>query len=454
MAQLMVSQSKPLKGSIKLSGAKNSSLPLMAACLLTTEPVKLINVPQISDVDRMKEELLSYGVEVSGRGTPQSPLVLNASQANFSPQTGPGKRIRGAFNILGPLMARFGEAEVYQPGGCQIGKDGRPVDFHLKALEKMGATKIRPRNQNSIALNAKRGLRGATINFLTDSNFPKVSVGATENIVMAATLAVGQTTITNAAVEPEVIDLVTMLNKMGANIQLNKDSRVITIDNRPNGRSTINELLSGTTHTVIPDRIEAGTYAIAAAITGGQLLLKMDPDVDKEIFVPVIEKLKAAGVQVTEKRDGLEVCRRGQIRPVSITTGPYPEFPTDLLPQWVSFMTQANGKSTIQDTIYDNRFKLVPDLEKMGAVIKEINETKYEVYGKASLKGTRVVASDLRAGAALILAALVAEGTTVVKEFEHLLRGYENIEEKLEQCGVQVRQLLPTRPGFYGFSPQ
>lgn len=439
MAELMVERSGPSRGSIKISGAKNASLPEMAACLLTDKPLTLDNVPRIKDVEYMENQLKSYGVNVGGRSSPSSPLVLNASSARFSPLNDAGKKTRGAFLVLGPLMARFRQATVYLPGGCQIGRAGRPVDFHIDALKQMGAQEV-PGSDGCITLTARNGLQGA------DIRFPKVSVGATENIVMAATLATGKTTIKNAALEPEVIDLVDMLKNMGAKIQVNEGGREITISGQAGKR------LSGTRHTVIPDRIEAGTYAIAAAIAGGQLLLKMDPSIGEKILDLVIEKLRDAGVQVIPRHDGLLIKRSDSISPVSITTGPYPEFPTDLLPQWVSFMTQAQGTSRIEDTIYDGRFNHVPDLIQMGADISQESVNICHVHGKNTLRGKRVKASDLRAGVALIIAAMAAEGTTVVKKFEHVLRGYENIKEKLKQCGAKVEELAPTRSGHYGCS--
>ena len=299
-------------------------------------------------------------------------------------------------------------------------KEGtRPVDYHLDALGRMGATS--EQYGDYVVLKANQGLRGARI------HFPQISVGATENIVMAACLASGETEIRNAAMEPEVIDLVKMLKKMGANIQVYEDQNRIVVNN------SRRNLLGGCTRTVIPDRIEAGTYAIAAAITGGTLLLKMDPSVGRAIMANVLEKLRQAGVSVSWKDDGFEIQRvmNAKIRPVNVTTGAFPGFPTDLLPQWVTLMTLASGPSIIEDTIYNNRFSHVQYLKEMGATFTRISDTRYQVHGGAHLRGTRVKATDLRAGAALILAGLAAEGTTMVKEFQHVLRGYEYIKEKL-----------------------
>ena len=416
--EIVITGGQPCSGSIQISGAKNAALPLMASCMLTDKPVTLHNVPQISDIEFMKKQLRSYGVTVTDNG---STLMLRASRTTGpSPKNADGSKTRGAFLVLGPLLARFGTAKVYLPGGCKIVKEGtRPVDYHLDALERMGATS--EQYGDYVVLKANQGLRGARI------HFPQISVGATENIVMAACLASGETEIRNAAMEPEVIDLVNMLKKMGANIQVYEDQNRIVVNN--NRRS----LLGGCTRTVIPDRIEAGTYAIAAAMTGGTLLLKMDPSVGRAIMANVLEKLRQAGVSVSWKDDGFEIQRvmNEKIRPVNVTTGAFPGFPTDLLPQWVTLMTLASGPSIIEDTIYNNRFSHVQYLKEMGTTFTRISDTRYQVHGGAHLRGTRVKATDLRAGAALILAGLAAEGTTMVKEFQHVLRGYENIKEKL-----------------------
>lgn len=417
--EIVITGGQPCSGSIQISGAKNAALPLMAACMLTDKRVTLHNVPQISDAELMQEQLRSYGVTVTDNG---STLMLQASGSTGPlPKNAEGSKTRGAFLVLGPLLARFGTAKVYLPGGCKIVKDGtRPVNYHMDALERMGARS--EQCGDYVVLKANQGLRGARI------HFPQISVGATENIVMAACLASGRTEIRNAAMEPEVIDLVEMLKKMGANIQVCKDQNRIVVN------SSRGSLLGGCTHTVIPDRIEAGTYAIAAAMTGGTLLLKMDPSVGRGIMATVLEKLRQAGVSVGWKDDGLEVQRamNAKIRPVDVTTGAFPGFPTDLLPQWVTLMTLASGPSIIQDTIYNNRFSHIQYLKEMGATFTRISDSRYRVHGGAHLRGTRVKATDLRAGAALVLAGLAAAGTTVVEEFQHVLRGYENIKEKLK----------------------
>ncbi|CAB4002600.1 UDP-N-acetylglucosamine 1-carboxyvinyltransferase [Paramuricea clavata] len=434
--EIMISGASPCSGSIQISGAKNATLPLMAACLLTDKQVVLENVPKISDIDKMKTQLESYGVKVIERGS-RRVLQATSVKTEFSPTSSDDSNTRGSFLVLGPLLARLKAAKVRHPGGCQISKGGRPVNYHIEALREMGATLESDRK--CIKLKANLGLHGTKI----DS---KMSVGTTENVIMAACLADGQTVITNAAVEPEIIDLIKMLNAMGmnGNIGVNEHENKIVI----NGRS--GTLLNGCTHTVIPDRIEAGTWAIAAAITGGSLLLKMNSDIGQRIMVPTLEMLKKAGVDVEWKRNGLQVQRLGQIKPVSITTGPFPKFPTDLLPQWVTFMTKANGSSRLKDTIYDNRFSHVPHLETMGASFTKLSDTEYQVDGNANLRGNRVEATDLRAGVALILAGLAAEGTTVVRQFQHVLRGYEDIKEKLGCWGVQFQNLPQTRQGFHG----
>ncbi|CAB4002599.1 UDP-N-acetylglucosamine 1-carboxyvinyltransferase [Paramuricea clavata] len=434
--EIMISGASPCSGSIQISGAKNATLPLMAACLLTDKQVVLENVPKISDIDKMKTQLESYGVKVIERGS-RRVLQATSVKTEFSPTSSDDSNTRGSFLVLGPLLARLKAAKVRHPGGCQISKGGRPVNYHIEALREMGATLESDRK--CIKLKANLGLHGTKI----DS---KMSVGTTENVIMAACLADGQTVITNAAVEPEIIDLIKMLNAMGmnGNIGVNEHENKIVI----NGRS--GTLLNGCTHTVIPDRIEAGTWAIGAAITGGSLLLKMNPEIGQKIMVPVLQMLQKAGVHVQWTHNGLQVQRRGQIKPVSITTGPFPEFPTDLLPQWVTFMTQANGRSRLKDTIYDNRFSHVLHLKTMGARFTRFSNREYEVHGNANLRGSRVEATDLRAGAALVLAALVADGSTKIKEFEHVLRGYEDIKGKLRRWGVTFQDLPPSREGFYG----
>ena len=435
MAQLTISGSKATNGRLQISGAKNAALPLMAACLLTKGEVKLKNVPKISDVDTMKAELKAFGVRVSGDG---QTLVLNAENAKSKPDS-EYNPTRGGFTVLGPLMARFSEAKVPLPGGCKIQTSGRPVDFHTDALKEMGAREV-PHNQNCVWLKAEGGLQGANI------HFPNVSVGATENITMAACLANGTTIITNAAVEPEVMDLVDMLEKMGANIEVEKKKNRITISGRG--------FLNGTAHTVIPDRIEAGSYAIAAAISGGPLLLEMPPQSAEEMLSTVVQKLRQAGVQATWEDDGLLVERKGKIKPIGIITGPYPEFPTDLLPQWATLMTQAQGPSRIEDTIYNNRFEHLNELRDVSgrALFTKESDAVYIINGGAKLQGRHVKAKDLRGGFALILAGMASEGSTVVKDFNHVLRGYENIKEKLKQCGAKLEELRPTPQGHYGHS--
>ena len=433
MAQLTISGSKATNGRLQISGAKNAALPLMAACLLTKGEVKLKNVPKISDVDTMKAELKAFGVRVSGDG---QTLVLNAENAKSKPDS-EYNPTRGGFTVLGPLMARFSEAKVPLPGGCKIQTSGRPVDFHTDALKEMGAREV-PHNQNCVWLKAEGGLQGANI------HFPNVSVGATENITMAACLANGTTIITNAAVEPEVMDLVDMLEKMGANIEVEKKKNRITISGRG--------FLNGTAHTVIPDRIEAGSYAIAAAISGGPLLLEMPPQSAEEMLSTVVQKLRQAGVQATWEDDGLLVERKGKIKPIGIITGPYPEFPTDLLPQWATLMTQAQGPSRIEDTIYNNRFEHLNELRDVSgrALFTKESDAVYIINGGAKLQGRHVKAKDLRGGFALILAGMASEGSTVVKDFNHVLRGYENIKEKLKQCGAKLREEeLPRARGGY-----
>lgn len=407
----------PLNGSIKISGAKNAALPLMAACLLTDKPLTLVNVPQLSDVTSMTHLLSQLGVEI-GVDKDRSTLVakdLLSTTADYEMV----RKMRASVLVLGPLVARAGEAHVSLPGGCAIGI--RPIDLHLKGLEALGATITLAEGYVHAA--APQGLTGASF------TFPVVSVTGTENILMAATLARGQTRLINAAREPEIADLAHCLNGMGAKISgIGTDTLVI------DGV----ESLHGTTHHVIADRIEAGTFAMAAALTGGKLNLLGA----QLAHIPTVASLlRQAGVDLEETEDSLVVTApQDRLRGVDAMTEPFPGFATDLQAQWMALMSLAEGASMITETIWENRFMHVPELCRMGANIT-VHHSSALVRGTTRLKGAPVMATDLRASVSLVLAGLVAEGETSISRIYHLDRGYERIEEKLRACGADIERV-------------
>jgi UDP-N-acetylglucosamine 1-carboxyvinyltransferase len=424
MDRIRIRGGNRLTGEIPISGAKNAALPLMAACLLTDRKLTLMNAPWLADVGFMGELLRSFGVETSYRRGPGfgegGSWELHAKSIN---NTIAGyeivRKMRASFLILGPLLARFGAAKVSLPGGCAIG--ARPVDLHLKAMEALGAEILL--EEGYVIAIAKTGLRGARI------QFPFVSVGATENALMAAVLAKGSTAIENAAREPEIVDLGRCLLTMGAKI-------------RGLGTSTIEihgvERLGGGVHAVLPDRIETGTYAMAAAICGGEIELTGTSAELIEALVPV---LTTAGTKVTATSLGLAISRQ-DARPIAtdISTEPYPGFPTDLQAQFMALMTTAEGTSHIKENIFENRFMHVPELLRMGADIEVRGDTA-TVRGVKSLKGAPVMATDLRASVSLVLAGLAAEGETVINRVYHLDRGFECLEEKLSRVGADIERL-------------
>lgn len=409
----------PLNGEISVSGAKNAALKLMSAALLTGESLYLENAPNALRDIRSQSDLLEYlGCAVKRE---DRLMALNASTVdNFTAPYDLVRKMRTSILVLGPLLARFGQARVSLPGGCAIGT--RPVDLHLKGLEEMGAEIAIEEGY----INAKApagGLQGATI------RFPKVSVGATENLMMAATLAKGTTTLVNAAREPEINDLGECLIKMGAKISgLGTDT--ITIEGVPH--------LSGARHQILPDRIEAGTYIIAAAMTGGTVRLK---NARLEHLTAALGHLSQAGVEVERDRDSVIVSRNGsKLRGVDIMTEPYPGFPTDLQAQFMAMLTLADGAGMVTETIFENRFMHVPELARMGADIT-VHGHSAIVRGVEKLKGAEVMATDLRASVALVLAGLVAEGTTTINRIYHLERGYEDIAGKLSACGADIERV-------------
>ncbi|HTW33152.1 MAG TPA: UDP-N-acetylglucosamine 1-carboxyvinyltransferase [Rhizomicrobium sp.] len=424
MDRIRIKGGARLKGEIAISGAKNAALPLMAACLLSDQTLVLDNTPWLADVAFMAEILRNLGVETDyTRGTRLGEggrLTLNAARlSSTTADYDLVRKMRASFLVLGPLVARHHQAKVSLPGGCSIG--ARPVDLHLKVLEALGAA-IDLADGYVVAL-APKGLKG------TCFEFPFVSVGATENAMMAATLAEGETVLLNAAREPEIVDLGQCLIAMGAKIKGLGTSDIVI-----EGVSA----LHGATHSVLPDRIETGTYAMAAAIAGGDVALV---NTKAELVQSVVTLLKSIGTEIAETNRGLTVHRNG-VRPKAIDaeTEPYPGFPTDLQAQFMALMTVADGTSRIKETIFENRFMHVPELMRMGADVHVEGDTAI-VTGVEKLKGAPVMATDLRASVSLVLAGLAAEGETIVNRVYHLDRGFERLEEKLSGVGAEVERL-------------
>jgi UDP-N-acetylglucosamine 1-carboxyvinyltransferase len=412
--RLIVSGGNRLSGSIKISGAKNAVLPIIAASLLGITTSRLEEIPALEDVGTISDVLgyLGVGVSKEEAGT----LVVDSSNLNCCEAPYElVRKMRASFLVMGPLLARAGQARISLPGGCAIGT--RPIDLHLKGFEALGAEIVL--GHGYIEARTKQRLKGARIYL----DFP--SVGATENIMMAASLAEGQTILENPAEEPEIVDLANYLNAMGARIR-GAGTNVIRIEG-------VKEL-KGTTHAVIPDRIEAGTYMVAAAITGGDVWLE---NALSEHLKPVTAKLKEAGVAIEEKIDGVRVRGKANVKSVDVKTLPYPGFPTDMQSQFMALMTVANGTSVITETVFENRFMHVDELKRMGASIK-IEGRSAIVEGVPNLTGCPVKATDLRAGAALVLAGLVAEGKTEISCIHHIDRGYEDIVGKLTSLGADI----------------
>jgi UDP-N-acetylglucosamine 1-carboxyvinyltransferase len=423
MDKIVIRGGVPLSGTIPIAGAKNAALPLMAASLLTDEPLLLGNLPVLADIDSMSMLLEQHGVSLSPCGDDAMlPVSLEFSARHLTSTTAPYdlvRKMRASFLVLGPLVARCGEARVSLPGGCSIG--ARPVDLHVKGLQRLGA-EVELRD-GYIAARAPKGLKGAEI------AFPSVSVGATENVLMAAVLAEGDSVLINAAREPEIIDLATCLNKMGA-----------SIDGIGSDRLTVRGVTSlhGARHSVIPDRIETGTYLMAAAATGGDVLLA---GARLDHVEAVTRLLDTADVSVREVSNGIRVSRRnGRIAGVDVMSEAYPGFPTDLQAQVMALMTVADGAAMITETIFENRFMHVPELMRMGANIN-VHGASALVRGVKRLLGAPVMATDLRASVSLVIAGLVAEGETVINRVYHLDRGYERLEEKLAACGARIERV-------------
>ena len=410
-----------LEGEIPISGAKNSAIKLMAASLLTDQPLTLTNMPRLADTRFLAKLLRRLGSEVvesDGPAGAQTVLTTAEIVSGFAPYD-LVRQMRASFNVLGPLLARNGQAKVSLPGGCTIG--ARPVDLHLKALEALGA-RI-DLHEGYVYAQAPGGLKGGEI------TFPFVSVGATEHAMLAAVLASGTTVISNAACEPEIDDLAVCLNKMGAKVS-GAGTSTITIE----GVSA----LTGATHAVLPDRIETGTYALAAAMAGGEVRLT---NTRSDFIQALIDKMVEAGVEVTPHNDGLTVKRNGaRLKAVEVETDPYPGFATDLQAQFMALMTLADGESVIRETIFENRFMHAPELSRLGADIT-VQGGEARVRGVAALEGAQVMATDLRASVSLVIAGLAARGETMVNRVYHLDRGFERLEEKLTACGAQVRRI-------------
>ncbi|MEI2686239.1 MAG: UDP-N-acetylglucosamine 1-carboxyvinyltransferase [Cypionkella sp.] len=420
MDSILVKGNGALNGVIPIAGAKNACLTLMPATLLSEEPLTLTNAPRLSDIATMTQLLQSLGAEVASL---QGGLVLAMSSHKIDNHTADYdivRKMRASILVLGPMLARDGHAIVSLPGGCAIG--ARPVDLHLKALEALGAElELRDGYVHAKAIGGR--LRGALV------DFPFVSVGATENALMAATLAKGTTVIRNAAREPEIVDLAHCLRRMGAQIE-GEGTSTITIQGV--------DRLGGATHPVVTDRIELGTYMLVPAICGGEVEClggRMD------LVAAFAEKLDEAGISVTETERGLKVSRKnGRVKAVNVTTEPFPGFPTDLQAQMMALLCTAEGTSVLEEKIFENRFMHAPELLRMGAQI-DVHGGHATVTGVEKLRGARVMATDLRASVSLILAGLAAEGETVVSRVYHLDRGYERVEEKLRACGAQIERI-------------
>ena len=421
MDRIAITGGARLQGEIPISGAKNSAIKLMAASLLTDEPLRLTNMPRLADtrfLGKLLERLGTEVVEADGEDGPETLLRTREIVSAIAPYD-LVRQMRASFNVLGPLLARTGQAKVSLPGGCTIG--ARPVDLHLQALEALGG-RI-DLHEGYVYAQAPRGLKGGEI------DFPFISVGATEHAILAAVLADGETVIRNAAHEPEMLDLAECLNKMGARIS-GAGTSTIHIEGVPR--------LSGASHAVMPDRIETGTYALAAAMAGGEVRLT---HTRSDFIEALIEKLHEAGVEVTSHNDGLTVSRNGgRLRAVEIDTAPYPGFATDLQAQFMALMTLADGESVIRETIFENRFMHAPELGRLGADIS-VAGGEARVRGVGGLEGAQVMATDLRASVSLVIAGLAARGETVVNRVYHLDRGFERLEEKLCACGAQIRRL-------------
>jgi UDP-N-acetylglucosamine 1-carboxyvinyltransferase len=427
MDRIRVLGGRPLRGSIPISGAKNAALPLMIASLLSEETLVLDNVPRLADVTLLQHILGNHGVDITVSGkragdNENAGQTLKLSAKNIVDTTAPYhlvSKMRASFWVIAPLVARMGEAKVSMPGGCAIGT--RPVDFHLDALRALGAEI--DIEQGYVLARAPRGLKGARI------SFPKVSVGATHTALMAASLADGETLIENAACEPEVVDVAACLQKMGAEIE-GAGTGTIRVQGA--------KRLRAAHHAVLPDRIETGTYAIAVAMAGGDVVLA---GARPELLQGALDVLKKAGADISVTNEGIRVKRDGAgLAPIEVETAPFPGFPTDLQAQLMALMTRAGGTSKIVETIFENRFMHVQELARLGARIHLDGDTA-TIEGVERLKGAPVMATDLRASVSLVIAGLASEGETTVHRVYHLDRGFERLEEKLARCGAAIERV-------------
>ncbi|MDR6292862.1 UDP-N-acetylglucosamine 1-carboxyvinyltransferase [Inquilinus ginsengisoli] len=424
MDKIRIRGGRPLQGRLAISGAKNAALPLMAAALLSDETLTLTNLPHLADISTLATLLAQHGVEIAlngGAADGAQGRVIELTARRIRSTTAPYdlvRKMRASVLVLGPLVAREGHAKVSLPGGCAIGT--RPVDLHIMGLEQLGA-EIEV-TEGYINARAPNGLQGARI------VFPKVSVGATENLMMAASLARGETVLVNAAREPEIVDLAACLNAMGASIE-GAGTDTIRIQGR--------DRLHRATHRIVADRIETGTYVMAAAATGGEVELV---GTSLHLIEAAADVLRGAGVEFEPTVDGFKVRRTGDLVGVDVMTEPYPGFPTDLQAQMMGLMTMAKGASMITETIFENRFMHVPELVRMGANVT-IHGASALVRGVPRLTGAPVMATDLRASVSLVIAGLVAQGETLLNRVYHLDRGYERLEEKLAACGADVTRI-------------
>jgi len=427
MDRIRITGGQRLNGTIPISGAKNATLPLMIAGLLTEDTLILENVPRLADVIQLQRILGNHGVDITIAGKrqgddPNSGRTIHISARTIVDTTAPYElvsKMRASFWVVAPLLARMGEAKVSMPGGCAIGT--RPVDLLIMALQSLGADiEI---EAGYVIARAKNGLRGGEI------AFPKVTVGGTHVAMMAASLAKGTTVIENAAREPEIGDVADCLNKMGAKITGAGTSRIVV-----EGVARLN----GARHAVLPDRIETGTYAMAVAMAGGDVLLQ---NARPELLQAALDVLTQAGAVITPTNEGVRIARNGAgLAPVEVTTAPFPGFPTDLQAQFMALMTRADGTSHITETIFENRFMHVQELVRLGAHIHLTGETA-TIEGVKQLKGAPVMATDLRASVSLVIAALAAEGDTTVNRVYHLDRGFERLEDKLARCGAAIERI-------------
>jgi len=418
MQKLQITGGKKISGTVAISGSKNATLPILAATILTNKKILIKNVPIVRDVETMATLLSTMGSLVRLKKNERKIEIINKkSLKTFAPYS-LLKTMRAGVLVLGALLAKYGVAKVSLPGGCSIGS--RPIDLHLSALKKMGA-KIRVKNGYIIA-SAKKGLKGCSI------KFPKISVGATENILIAACFSKGKTKLRNCASEPEVKDLIEFLKKLGCKInQVGKRSfDVVGV-----------KKLKSAVHRVIFDRIEAGTYIIAAALTNGRLKIT---NVDPKIMSTEIKILSKMKVKIRKKKNFIIVSSPKKIKNINVDTKPYPGFPTDLQAQIMVLMTKADGISTIKENIFENRFMHVSELRRMGAHI-EILGNRAKIFGRKKLNGAELMATDLRASVSLVLAGLISNDKTIVNRIYHLDRGYEKIENKLSRCGIKIKRL-------------